>query len=84
MKDKNFLWNITMDDYMEAVELAQKNGVKAGESMEKYLLQVMKKKNKKPLASTNLDIDILTGELREDGLKVLNMSELNRKKKKDK
>ena len=78
-KTKNLLWYATMDDYLEIIKLAIKNGKQSGDSMEEEFFQVMKKK--KPFASTNKDIDLLTGDLREKGIKVLNMNELKRRKK---
>ena len=78
----NSLWQIDIDTYMEIVELARKNGKKAGDSMQEEFEEVLKKKKDKfkHLGNTDKDIDILTGDLRENGLKVLNMNEEKRRK----
>lgn len=48
------IWNITIDDYIEVIELAKSHGKKTGESMEEEFLEIMKKKNCKPLGITEL------------------------------
>lgn len=50
----NNIWNLTLGEYIEILERAKKNGVKAGESIEKEFLQYMKEKNKKPVGMTEL------------------------------
>ena len=77
-----YIWNITIDDYIEAYELAKSRGKKAGDSLEVEFLEIMKKKGKKPLGKTDkyADVDMLTGELRDKGLRVLNLKEEERRK----
>lgn len=77
-----YIWNITIDDYIEACELAKSRGKKAGDSLEVEFLEIMKKKNKKPVGKTDkeIDIDLLTGELRDQGIKVLNLKEEERRR----
>ncbi len=80
MDKKYYMWSITANDYIEIVELAQKHGKKEGDSMEEEVLEVMEKKDKKPFGTTNKDVDMLTGELRDKGLKVRNLKEEERRK----
>lgn len=79
----NYIWNITIDDYLETIALAKKNGKKPGDRMDEEFLEIMKKKGKKknPIAKTEKDSDMLTGELRESGLKVFNLEEWKRQRK---
>lgn len=81
-KDK-FAWVIDIDTMLEVYKLAQQRGKKAGENIEQEFLEVMKKKNMTPVAKTDQDIDMLTGNLREEGMKILNMKEVDRKNEKD-
>ena len=75
----NNVWNLNFDEYFEICKRARGNGKKAGDSMEEELVQYMKEKNRKPIAKTNKDLDQLTGDLREEGLKVLNVNEIERR-----
>ena len=68
-----YLWNITIEDYKEAIELAKKHGKKAGDSMEAEFLEVMKNKNKKPLGATELTTEELMKEQASHGKSVLNI-----------
>jgi hypothetical protein len=56
------IWNPSIDDVIEAIELARSQGVKAGESYEKQFLEVMEKKGKKPSCSTELNNEELLQE----------------------
>ena len=76
----NYLWNITLDHYLEIARLAQEHGKKAGDSMKEEFLEFTKKKNIKPFAKTEMDADMIAGNLREEGMKVLNTKELYKKK----
>ena len=69
--------------YLEICNLAQKHGKKEKDSMQEEFDEVLKKKRNKIkyIGSTNMDIDLLTGNLREKGLKIRNMNEENRRKK---
>lgn len=76
---------LELDIYLELVEYAKKMGIKEGENMEKAITQFAKENPKKitVIATTEKDIDLLTGNLREMGFKVLNIKEEERKKEKD-
>ena len=78
----SFLWNLSLDDYLKICEKAKDNGVKEGESIEKYILEYMKEKGQKPICETNKDIDMICGDLREEnpGIKILNLNEIKRRK----
>lgn len=80
-KSKNLLWQITLDDYIIIVERAISNGVQSGENMQKYFVEYMKEKNIQPIAETNKDIDMVAGEFRSKKYKVLNMQEIERRRK---
>ena len=72
-----------IDTYLEIVELAYKHGKKAGDSLQAEFEEVLKmKKDKiKYLGATNKDADLLTGDVREQGLNILNLNEIERQKK---
>ena len=79
----NNVWNINLDTFLEIMELAKKRGKKAGESMQEEFEEVRKKHPEKfkHLGTTDKDGDLLTGDLREEGIKVLNLDEIERGKK---
>ncbi len=68
---------------IEIIELAKKHGKKPGDSMLQEIYEIAKKdKTKmKMLGYTDKDLDLLAGDLREQGLKVFNMKEAERKQK---
>jgi len=72
-----------IDTYLEIVELAHKHGKKAGDSLQAEFEEVLKLKKVKIkyLGATNKDADLLTGDLREEGLNILNLNEIERQKK---
>lgn len=74
----NLLWSFTIDQYLEVIDLAQLNGKVAGDLMTEEFEVIAKKYNLKPLGTTELDIDMLTGELRDSGIKVSNIKEIER------
>lgn len=82
---KNQAWKLDIGTYLEICELALKNGKKPGQSMQSEFEEILKKKKDKIklLGETDKDIDLLTGDLRENGLKILNMKEIERKKDND-
>jgi len=43
-------------------------------------MEIAKKKQMKPIGTTDKDIDQLTGDLREEGKKILNLNEIQRRK----
>lgn len=69
----NNLWNITIDDYFEVIELARKNGKKPGDSMEEEFLELMNKKNKKPFGATELTKDEYISEQLSHGKNILSV-----------
>lgn len=77
----NYIWNLNIDQYIEVYELAKANGKKPGDSMEDEFLIVMNKHNLKPIAETNYDKDLLLGNLREEGLKIATLDDLNKQNK---
>ena len=77
----NEVWSLNIDEVLEIYEIARKNGKKSGDSIEKELKEYMKGKNRKPIGMINQDMDQLTGNLREKGMKILNLKESERRKK---
>jgi hypothetical protein len=69
----NYLFNITMDDYFEVIELAKKNGKKPGDSMQKEFLEIMKKKNIKHFGVTELNKKELIQEYNSHNKNILNI-----------
>lgn len=78
---KYHMWKITIDTYLEIIELAAKHGKKSGDSMQEEFEEVMKKKKEqfKHLGVTNKDVDLMAGDMREKGLKILNIKEIDRR-----
>jgi len=76
-----YMWNITIEDYAEIIELAKAHGKKAGDSMEEELIEVMKKKGKTPICKTEQSPDEIAEKFAKDGLKVLRIK--NKKENKD-
>lgn len=89
MKNKELKYNVFLVDadiLMEVIELAKKNGKKYGDSMQEEFDIVLKKYPEKFefLGATKDDVDMLAGNLREKGLKILNLKEADRRKKEKK
>lgn len=85
MKEKkNLIWQADIDTILEVYELAKQRGKKPGDDISKEFLEIMKKKNIKPIGTTDKDIDLLAGDLREEGKKVLNLKEIERRNKEEK
>ncbi|MFA5048598.1 MAG: hypothetical protein WC516_06260 [Patescibacteria group bacterium] len=57
------LWQITIDDYLTVVEIAQKLGIKPGESMEEVFFAYMQLKNQKPITTNELTKEELIQEI---------------------
>jgi len=82
-----FAYSISAEDlikiYPEAIELAKKNGKKTGEDFGTELFEIAKKYNIKidGIGETDQDAGLLTGNLRENGKKVLNLNEEMEKRK---
>ena len=80
---KNLVWQTDIDTMMEVFNLALKHGKKAGDNIQDEFLEIYKQKKDKfiLIGCTEQDIDMLAGNLREDGKKILNLNEINRRKK---
>lgn len=85
----NNVWTMNLDDYLEimeeAIKLGKEREKKEGDNLEIEFFEIAKKKGKTPkhLGMTDKDSDLLTGDLRETGLKILNLNEEERKRKND-
>jgi len=64
-------------------ELAKLNGKKPGDSCQEEFETILKERPEKftYIGKTDTDVDLLTGNLRERGLKILNIKEIDRRKK---
>ena len=84
----NNLFILSIDDYLtimeEAIVLGKERGKIEGDNLEKEFFEIAEKKgltNKiKHLGQTELDKDMIVGNLRENGLKILNLDEEKRRK----
>ena len=84
----NNIWTLDINTYIEimeeAIKLGKERGKIEGENLEKEFFEVAEKKgltNKiKHLGQTELDKDMIVGNLRENGLKILNLDEEKRRK----
>ena len=83
MNNKNHMFMLDVATYLEIVELAKKHGKKPGDGMDEELVEVMKKKgNIEYLGPTDKDLGLITGNLRENGYKILNINEELRRRAK--
>jgi len=78
---KKLVWLTDVDTMLEIYKLAKKNGKKAGDNIVAEFNKVMKKKKIKLIGITESDIDMITGNLREQGKKILNLNEIQRRKR---
>ena len=80
------LFSMSIDEFLpiyeKAIELGKSRGKKVGDRLDEEFFEVLKKHNKKVkhLGTTEKDIDLLTGDLREEGVKVINLNEEMKKK----
>jgi hypothetical protein len=79
-----YVWQITIKDYIEVVELAKARGKQPGDSMEKEFLEIMNKKGNKPKAETNKNLEELNKDLNKAGFKTLNLSKILHKERDNK
>lgn len=79
-KIKFALFQTDIDTALEIMELAKKHGKKPGDSMQEEFEEVKKSGKVKLIGLTDKDCDLLTGNLREKGLKILNLNEIERRK----
>lgn len=49
------IWSISIDDYINIIDMAKANGKKPGDSMEEELRTYMNIKNQKPIGRTELN-----------------------------
>ena len=80
---KHLAWLVDPDAILEIIELAQQHGKKEGDNMQAEFEEILKKKPDKfkLLGATDKDVDMITGELRERGKRILNIKEIDRRKK---
>lgn len=67
------IYQLTIDDYIEVVELAKLRGCQVGEDMTPYFLEVMTKKGINPSGCTELSNDELMKESASHGKNVLSI-----------
>ena len=75
-----------IEAYFNICDLAKKNGKKVGDSMQEEFEVVSKEHPEyfEFVGDSELDIDMLAGELRDKGVKVLNMKEERRRNEREK
>ena len=79
---KNILFTLkSLDAYLEIYNLAISHGKKPGDSMAEEFQEIAEKHPDwfKLFGETNKDLDQLTGDIRENGGKVLNINEIQRR-----
>jgi len=84
----NNLFMLDIDTYIEimeeAIKLGKERGKKEGENLEVEFFEVAEKLGKlnniKHLGQTEMDKDLLLGNLREEGIKIFNLDEEKRRK----
>jgi len=85
----NDIWTMTITDYLtimeEVIVLGKERGKKTGDNLEQEFFEIAKKKGMtdkiKHLGTIDKDSDLLTGDLREEGFKIINLKEEERKRK---
>ena len=70
----NSIWKISIDEYLEIVQIGQEMGLKAGDSLEQILLAYMEMKGRKPEGMTELNRAELLTELASHNQKILDIS----------
>jgi len=68
----SFMWEMSIDDYLEICERAMAKGIKPGKSMEEVMLEYMKEKGKKPIVTDFTQNEIIE-RLANDGKKILSI-----------
>jgi hypothetical protein len=74
----NAIYSITIDEYLEIIEIAKKLNRKPGESIEDVFLAYMKIKGQKPIGNTELTKEEMLNEMVSKGNKILDV-EVNNK-----
>jgi hypothetical protein len=83
----NNIFTMNIEDYLtimeDAIILGKERGKKKGDNIEQEFAEIAQKKgllNKiKHLGTTDKDMDLLCGDLREEGLKIINVKEIERR-----
>jgi hypothetical protein len=70
----NAFWNPSLDQVIEAIELAKANGKKEGDNYEAEFIQVMNKYNQKPFSRSELTKEEWLQEQVSHGQTILDMS----------
>jgi predicted ATP-grasp superfamily ATP-dependent carboligase len=84
----NNLFSMNISDYIEIMEeaiiLGKERGKKEGDDLTQEFFEIAAKKNKlekiKHLGQTEMDKGLIVGNLREEGLKILDLDEEKRRK----
>lgn len=87
----NNLFMLDIDTYIEimeeAIKLGKERGKKEGDNIEQEFFEIAAKLGKmekiKHLGQTEMDKGLITGNLREEGLKILDLDEEKRRKEND-
>ena len=76
----NELWTTNVETYLEIMQLAKKRGKRVGDSMQAEFDEIKAKypEKFKSMGAVNTDVDLLTGNLREEGHKILNLNEVQK------
>ncbi len=74
------VWQISIDDVLEIYDRARKDGVKEGESIEKYFLEYAREKGIKPIGHSELTKEEMINETASHGKNVMSI-EVNKKGK---
>ena len=88
----NNIYLINPEDYIEimgeAIILGKERGKKEGDNLEQEFFEVAKKRGKlnniKHLGQTEMDKDLLLGNIREEGIKIFDLEEEKRRKENEK
>ena len=88
----NNLFMLDIDTYIEimeeAIKLGKERGKKEGENIEQEFFEIAAKLRKmekiQHLGQTEMDKGLITGNLREEGLKILDLEEEKRRKENEK
>lgn len=77
----NNIFITDIETILEVYELAKSHGKKEGDNVQAEFNEVIKRHPEKfgYLGATEMDKDLLGGNLRESGLKIINLSEINKK-----
>lgn len=75
-------FRMDIDTYLKVVDLAVAHGKKPGDSMQEEFEEIARLNQEKItcLGVSGQDVDMLTGNLREEGINVLNLNEIQPKK----